>query len=183
MKPPVPTPVVDPCLKLTRRAAATASAISDTATEWRLAADLEALREREENLRRYEARLRAMQERIDLSRAEPVRRIGASSPGGTVNPLSEAGAEELRSGWEKFHRAVSLLQAEQTQLRAERSTLRADRTTLEQHEAQLAAREAAVLEKEQALATVKIADEAKRASATRNPWNAARSMFTGAKDA
>jgi hypothetical protein len=182
MKPPVPAPVVDPCLKLSRRVAP-APTISDAATEWRLAADLEALREREENLRRYEARLRAMQEQIDLSRAEPIRRIGATSSRATGNPLSESGAEELRAGWEKFHRAVSLLQAEQTQLRAERSTLHANRTALEAREVQVAAREAAVTEREQALAVVALADEAKRSSATRNPWSAARSMFAGTKDA
>jgi DNA repair exonuclease SbcCD ATPase subunit len=163
------------------RRTAVAPPPSDAATAWRLAADLEALREREENLRRYEARLRAMQERIDRSGAEPVQRIGASST--LVNPLSGAGAEELRSGWEKFHRAVALLEAEQAQLREERSRLRTDRAALEQREAQVAAREAAVLEREQAIAAVALADAAKRSSATRNPWSAARSMFAGAKDA
>lgn len=178
MNPPAPAPVADPCLKLSRRAAAAGTAFSP-ATEWRLAADLEALREREENLRRYEARLRALQEQVDRRTAEPVRRIGAGDP---VNPVSGAAADQLHTGWEKFHRAVALMEAEQLQLREERSTLRAERDALDQRENQLAAREAAVVERERALAAAVVAEVRKQAAATRTPWAAARSALTGEND-
>lgn len=182
MNPPVPAPVADPCLKLPRRAA-TAEVAFDPVTEWRLAADLEALREREANLRRYEARLRALQERIERSGGEPVRRIGANAGGAAVNPIFGAGADELQAGWEKFHRAVTLLQAEQAQLREERLTLRATRAALEQRESQLVAREAAMLERERALAMAKPSEEPKPATVgSRSPWAAARSMFAGGDD-
>ena len=107
----------------------------------RLIQDLEELREREENLRAYENRLRAMQDEFESGRQAGALNI----PSQQNSPLANTpGADEA---WRKLHRARELLEVEQKHLVTERLVLRAERETVQK-------REAAVAEREDRLKTV-----------------------------
>lgn len=111
----------------------------------RLRADLEALREREANLRAYEAHLRELQTRIDHEAprtAHPVR-LPSQSPFSDESALSVA--------WSKLHRARELLEVEQRHLRDDRLLMKEDMEALQKREAAVSAREARIAEQEQRL--------------------------------
>ena len=78
--------------------------------------DMDAMREREANLRQHEARLREAQ-------------------GATVT------VEQLNAGWEKYRRAHALVEAERRAACDERLVVRAEAATLKQREAALRQRE------------------------------------------
>ena len=94
----------------------------------RLIQDLEELREREENLRAYENRLRAMQDEFESGRQAGALNI----PSQQNSPLANTpGADEA---WRKLHRARELLEVEQKHLVTERLVLRAERETVQKRE-------------------------------------------------
>ena len=88
----------------------------------RLDDDLAALRESEDNLRAYEAHLRAQQDKIEENRSPaPLVSPAASS----FSPFSPTDLT-LQSAWEKVIRARELLEAEQAHLRDDRLQMRED---------------------------------------------------------
>ena len=189
-------PARPPALKLPR-----ASSAPPTQEKWagslaeerrRLQEDHDALRVREENLREYEARLRALQDEIEGGRPAPSVTMRTATP--FVRPSSKAPFETdagLQAAWEKLHRARELLEGEQTHLRDERiithekenDVARREKAVAER-EARVAARERTVAEAE-ALATAPpvAAEPAPSAVSrlTRAPFNMARSVFGGKK--
>lgn len=192
-----PFPPAAPALKLPRRAATTtecAPTPAELETRRQLDADLAELRERESNLREYEARLRAWQDQLDadvvIPKAAPVRQAsGTPFSGGSSHGL---GASELQAAWEKFHRAHAILEAEQRQMKIDRIVTQENESTLQRREAELAAREASIAERERVLeealaaaAAQAQAEEAKPLSAmqrlTQAPFMAAKSVFKSAK--
>ena len=117
----------------------------------RLEEDAQALQEREENLRQYEARLRTMQSEMD-SRTGNAGRSGAPFPArSSTNPFPNDA--QLDAAWQKLHRARELCEAEQAHLRDDRIAMHAFDLELKQREEMLAAREARVAEQERLLAT------------------------------
>lgn len=153
-----------------------------------LAADLEALREREMNLRDYEARLRAWQAQLDEALVKPPA-LTADMPGGSGAPFARTASGSpfatdptLQAAWEKFHRARALLEAEQNQMRDDRIVLRETELSLKRREAELAQREAALAERER---LVMAAIERSPASAvqrlTQAPFEAAKAIFSARK--
>lgn len=160
----------------------------ETETRRQLESDFEALREREANLQRYEARLRTWQEQLDGRSASKNSGGMASSDapfGGTHS--ATATDSEICAAWDKFHRARALLQAEQNQLRDERMAFRDAKADMDRREADITTRETRLAERELLL---KIAvgatteDERKSPSAmkrlTSAPLSAAKSVFGGA---
>ena len=142
-----------PILKLARAPAAVthdqwASALTEE--RHRLEEDLAALREREDNLRHYESRLRVLQAQLDAERA--------AAPGAAVpfrRPSSQAPFEnsaELQAAWEKLHRARELLAAEQSHLCDDRLKARDTEAEMKGREAALAAREMRVAARENLVA-------------------------------
>lgn len=191
-------PARPPALKLTRSASAAAPSeekqLASIAEERRrLQEDHEALRMREDNLRHYEARLRAMQDEIDGQRAEaaPVTRTAVPF----VRPTSRAPFETdpaLQAAWEKLHRAREILEAEQTHLRDERIATREKENEVKRREKIVSERELRVAERERAL--LEVAEGLKAAQPiaaehtmsavtrlTRAPFDMARSVFGGKK--
>ena len=141
--PHLSAPGVD--LKVPRRNAARAAYadLLDRSTNdinHRIAEDMEALRQREENLREYEARLRALQADVDLSRV-PLR----PAPAASLQPVADA---SLQGAWEKLHRARSLLEAEQSHLREDQLALKEERELLRRRQAELDLREARIAARE-----------------------------------
>lgn len=141
-----------------------------------LAADLEALREREENLRKYEVRLREWQAQLDATvaaggSASPFMRSASENPSPGSTPADSA----LEAAWAKFHRARALLEAEQNQLRDDRLALRDMEQMLKQREADLAEREARVAQREAELATRPAPSAVQRL--TQAPFLAAKAVF------
>ncbi|MEO7413355.1 MAG: hypothetical protein ABIZ81_08350 [Opitutaceae bacterium] len=109
----------------------------------RIKEDSEALQLREENLREYEARLRAMQSEMDTGRGGQAARSTAPFGGRSIAPFSHEDAG-LDAAWQKLHRARELTEAEQAHLRDDRLSMRAIEADLKQREAALEAREARV---------------------------------------
>lgn len=141
-----------------------------------LAADLEALREREENLRKYEARLREWQAQLDAAAggsASPFGRGASANPVQGVTPADSA----LEVAWAKFHRARALLEAEQNQLRDDRLALRDKEQILRQREADLAEREARVAQREAELAGPPAPSPSTVQRLTQAPFLAAKAVF------
>ena len=138
----------------------------------RLIQDLEELREREENLRAYENRLRTMQDEFESGRQAGALNI----PSQQNSPLANTpGGDEA---WRKLHRARELLEVEQKHLVTERLVLRAERETVQK-------REAAVTERENRLQAVVERLHAKEEKSkhgllgfTRAPFNLAKTVFT-----
>lgn len=153
-------------------------------TEWlRLEVDWWALREREQNLRAYEAQLRAMRADID-GRREPESTT-------SVSPFP-AGELSLQSAWDKLIRARELLDAEQAHFRDDRLAMKAEMAEFTRRLANVAAREESVLAREQALAAAAPDERSGEPMAgehtmsvmtrlTRNPFGFARSVFRGKK--
>ena len=154
--------------------------------------DHDALREREQNLRNYEARLRALQEEIDAGRGLSAPLSSDSTPPlsarqGTRPPFGDETA--MLSAWDRLHRARELLEAEQSHLREDRHAMRDQLATLKQREAALLARETLLAEREAhasalALPSAPVAGEPSESAVmrlTRAPFELARSVFGGKK--
>lgn len=153
-----------------------------------LAADLEALREREANLRDYEVRLRAWQTQLDAATTHPHPAAGV-----TATPFARsssnspfAGDTSLEAAWAKFHRARSLLEAEQNQMRDDRIALRALEASLKEREADLARREALLAEQQQQLAEIIAGAQDKKLLSTvqrltQAPFLVAKAAFKSSK--
>ncbi len=191
-------PARPPALKLTRSVTAVPAAeekwvVALAEERRRLAEDHDALRVREENLRDYESRLRALQAEIEVGRTTAVASGRSQTP--FVRPTSKAPFESeaaLQGAWEKFHRARELLEAEQTHLRDERISTQESEKEIKRREKAVTEREARVAAQERLLAE---ADEASAAAQpvaaehtmsavtrlTRAPFDMARSMFGGRK--
>jgi hypothetical protein len=139
-----PAPVTDPT-----ELAANAAALE--LERRRIKEDSDALQLREENLREYEARLRALQGEMDAARGGQPARSAAPFPTRSMAPFAREDAG-LEAAWQKLHRARELTEAEQAHLRDDRLAMRALEAELKQREAAVAAREARVAEQEQLLA-------------------------------
>ncbi len=191
-------PARPPVLKLTRAMPAvqpTVEKMASSLTEERrrLQEDHDALRLREENLRHYEARLRALQDEIEAGRGamEPTARTAAPF----LRPASNAPFDSdsaLQAAWGKLHRARELLESEQTHLRGERIATQEKENEVKRREKNVAERELRVAERERALlesaASIKAeqpiaAEQTMSAVArlTRSPFDMARSVFGGKK--
>lgn len=191
MNTPAPFPGHSSALKLARRSTAAPMATPAAAGNemgGQLAADLEALREREMNLRDYEARLRAWQAQLDDAMVKPPA-VAAQAAGGSGVPFPRTASGSpfvsdptLQAAWEKFHRARALLEAEQNQMRDDRIVLRETELSLKRREAELAQRETALAERER---LVMAAIERSPASAvqrlTQAPFEAAKAIFSARK--
>jgi len=131
-----------------------------------------ALRETEENLRAYEAQLRAMQADIDA------RRQPESTT--SVSPFP-AGELSLQTAWDKLIRARELLDSEQASFRDDRMALKAEQVELRRQQANFAAREAALPAREQALPSAESIAAQKTMSImtrlSRSPFEFARAVF------
>jgi len=147
--------------------------------------DIEALRDREANLRDYEARLRTWQAQIESGlQPAPAQYIApvVLGRGPSVSPFE--GDASLQAGWEKFHRARELLEAEQAHVRDDRLNLKETAALLQRHEAALTAREASLAQREELLAAAtaaRLAEPVKQPSAmarlTSAPFAMAKSVF------
>ncbi len=198
MNTPITFPGRPPALKLTRSVAVVPAAeekwgVALVEERRRLAEDHDALRVREENLRAYESRLRALQEEIEQGRATAV--LGGRSQTPFVRPTSTAPFESeaaLQGAWEKFHRACELLAAEQAHLRDERigaqgaeKEIKRRENAVTEREARVAARERWLAETEEASAAAQpVAAETALSAVTRltrAPFDMARSVFGGKK--
>ncbi len=177
-----------PALKLPRRTAlvsgGSAVPLSDLRSDLggQLAADLEALREREENLRQYEIRLRAWQSQLDATVAAG----GSASPFVRTmsgNPFAGSATTDsaLEAAWSKFHRARALLESEQNQLRDDRLVLRDLEQTLKHREDELAAREMRVAQRESELATASVPAPSAVQRLTQAPFLAAKAVFRASR--
>ena len=159
-------------------AGAQAPAVSRQATEERdrLEAERMMLRETEDNLRGYEAQLRAMQAEMDDRRENDL--TTSVSSVSSVPP----GELSLQSEWDKLTRARELIDSEQASFRDDRMVLKADQAALRRQQVSLAAREAALSAREQALiaAAEPIAAEKSMSVITRlarTPFEFARAVF------
>jgi hypothetical protein len=176
----VPFPAEAPSeadVNLSRRTAAPAPALAPTDLSTSAAAlelerrrikeDSEALQLREENLRQYEARLRAMQSEMDTGRGGQPTRSAAPFSGRSMAPFSHEDSG-LEAAWQKLHRAREITEAEQAHLRDDRLAMRALEAELKQREAAVAARESRVAAQEELLATA-IPKTKSRAAKAREP--------------
>lgn len=147
--------------------------------------DMEALREREANLRAYESHLRAWQEKIE--KEQPA---GAAPQ--YVNPVAMSrqvtgapfeGDPALHAAWDKLIRARELLEAEQAHLRDDRLNLKEVAAGLKRREDAVSVREArlALREDEFSAAVDASISEHTKASAlarfTQAPFAIAKSVF------
>jgi hypothetical protein len=137
-------------------ASLSASAVALELERRRIQEDSEALQVREENLREYEARLRALQKELDAIRggtAGGAQNARSTPPFSTrsMAPFSHDDAG-LEAAWQKLHRARELTEAEQAHLRDDRLAMRALEANLKEREAAVAEREARVAAQEQLIA-------------------------------
>ncbi len=185
-----------PVLKLSRSATAQPPEekwIPLLAAERRkLEEDHEALRLREENLREYEARLRALQAEIDAHRAAEPTPVRTAVPfARSVSRTPFEGDSALQAGWEKLHRAQELFESERIHLRDERIVTHEREQQIKRREKALAEREEKLAEREAALAAavVKLPKESDAGEQnlstvtrlTRAPFAMARSVFSSKK--
>lgn len=163
------------------------------AEQRQLLEDREALREREQNLHEYEARLRDLQAEIERNRSKPAQldatksRVTPSIFHREPDEVQSAESPDLQAAWEKLHRARELLDAEQAHAREDRLALREWEMALQRREAALAAREEALAQREAAAAatnaspSVAFPSEAAPPSAlatlSRAPFDLARRML------
>jgi hypothetical protein len=196
--PVIAFPAAKPELKLAPSVASRAepSAASEAASQaverHTLNREIEALRDRETNLRDYEARLRAWQEQIDSSVAAPVEPIynSSSTLGRTFSGSPVEADAALQMAWEKLHRARELLEAEQAHVRDDRLHLKETEAMLKRHESALMAREANLAQREEILTAALAAQAAEPvrqpsalARITHTPFALARSVFGGSRPA
>lgn len=138
----------------------------------RLLADMEEFREREVNLRAYEARLRAMQAKFEAQGDPHALKIPTpqDSPLATIPGVDEA--------WRKLHRARELLELEQRHIQTERLELTQIRGNLEQREALVAKREADLENLERHLVGKLEKPKQGRLSFTRIPFGLGKTALT-----
>ena len=103
-----------------------------------LSVALQELAVREENLHAYEAHLRGGQP--------------APAPAPAPAPVSPQSEAEADAAWQKWNRALELLEAEEAHLRNDRLELRDEELTLQRRTEAIAAREADIVAREQRLA-------------------------------
>lgn len=184
--PDITFPPVSPELKVKRtRMTGTGSETDgrpmDVAEHRQLEQMLAEVLTREENLRAYEAHLRAWQEQLDAAHPQPPTKRPSLHPFVSALAMREEGG--LQVAWEKVHRSREILEAEQKHLIDDRLLLQEREATLKKREASLALREEriAAREREREPAPVK---KKKAPSAmetfTRAPFAMAKSVF-GAK--
>jgi hypothetical protein len=150
----------------------------DPVEQWQLEQLLVEVQTREENLRAYEAHLRAWQERIDATR--PVT-SGRNPSGHPFAPSLPREDPALLAAWEKLHRARELQEAEHKHLIEDRLLLQEREAALKKREASLALREERLAARERAPAPVEQKKApATMASFTRTHFTMAKSVF-GAK--
>jgi len=190
--PVIAFPAAKPELKLAPGAASRAesSAASEAVERHSLNREIEALRDRETNLRDYEARLRAWQEQIDSSIAAPELPVynSSSTLGRTFSGSPVEADAALQMAWEKLHRARELLEAEQAHVRDDRLHLKETEAMLRRHESALMAREGNLAQREEILAAALAAHAAEPVRSpsalvrlTHAPFSIAKSVFGGAK--
>jgi hypothetical protein len=194
-------PAPTPALNLVRPSAEKwAASLADERR--RLEEDLDALREREKNLRDYETRLRVLQAEIEAGRGGVAPAPVASAPAPAANrsstvPFARPGSRApfgdeaaLQAGWEKLHRAREILEAEQNHLRVDRMTIREQEAAVKRREQAVAEREMQVAAWEARTQTAGPAAEPEEPVAsehtmsavtrlTRAPFNLARTMLSG----
>ena len=159
---------------------------SQAAERHNLELDLEALRDRENNLRDYEARLRSWQTQLENT-VPPQPPTHYVAPVAIARSTSHAPFENemaLQAGWEKLMRARELLEAEQAHVRDDRLNLKETAALLKRHEAALTAREAGLAQREAILTaamTAAVPVEGNRPSTmtrlTHAPFAIAKSVF------
>jgi len=140
-----------------------------------VAEDLEILRACEENLRRYEMRLRALQAELEAAGAF-VRPPSASPFDRPIVPPAPD-HESVQAAWDKVYRARSLLEAEQVQMRDERRAMKETAEALARREQAVAAREAIMAEAEEQAAAAEVSEHSSVARLARAPLEMARSVF------
>jgi hypothetical protein len=161
---------------------------SQSAERYSLDQDLEALRDREANLKEYEAHLRAWQAQIDggqpAAAPAPAQYQAPAFHGLTLSGSPFEGDAALHAAWEKLHRARELLEAEQTHVRDDRLTLKETAAQLQRHEAALVARESYLAKREELLAeaSARMVEELKQspsaiARLAQGPLAMAKSVF------
>lgn len=136
---------------------------------------------REENLRAYEAHLRAWQEQLDGAQPQPAVKRPSLHPFVSAHAMRDESG--LQAAWEKVHRSREILEAEQKHLIDDRLLLQEREAALKKREAALTLREERLEAREQAAPVAK--PKAKKApsameSFTRAPFAMAKSVF-GAK--
>jgi hypothetical protein len=173
-----PTPAVE--LRLRRATAEPDIALDEAramlmAAQYQLAEDTAMLRQREDNLRVYERRLRGLQARLEG---------GEPAPAAAPNPAGREPAAmdpALNAAWSKLHRARELMEVEQKHLIEGRLLLREETQALVRREAAVTVREARVAEAE-AQHQARTAAEKPGAvrGLTRAPFALAKAVFTKA---
>lgn len=111
------------------------------------------LRVQEQSLREYEARLRQLQTRIDVSRECAYARTSPTRAGFGPVGSSETSAvaptdASSEAAWQKFYRAHEILEEEQKALVGERTALRELEAELKMRSEELAACEVQLAERE-----------------------------------
>ena len=190
MNPTITFPAPEPTLKL-RRAPVENWEATLAEERRRLLEDHEALREREQNLRNYEARLRVLQEDIEAGRAASANRsVAPASVAFRASRAPFGDCAALDAAWEKLHRARELMEAEQCHLREDRHAMREQDAAMQRREEAVAAREAMIAEREAQMhgpspeSSEPVAGEPAMSAVTRlsrMPWDMARSVFGGHK--
>ena len=137
-----------------------------------LAADIEALREKEQNLNAYEQRLRSL-----------VEQTASRSALGHVAVAGET-VEGLAASWEKHRRSQALLEAERRAFKDERLIFREQAEALRLREQEFKQRElwATRTESEAAAVSAVPVISAARRSLTTAPFRAVKRIFSGSGD-
>jgi DNA-binding response OmpR family regulator len=126
--------------------------------------DVELLQEQEANLRAYEQRLRSLTAAVEADR------VNQAAPRPSRDPFARD--PSLDEAWNKVNRASDLLEAEHRSFNDEKMVLNDEKIRLEEWEARLKKQEAQLAEP---------SPEAGRPSFTREPFKAAKAMFSPGK--
>jgi len=185
MKPTIAFPPAKPELKLQSHSAT----LPTPEERRRLEEDIEALRQRETNLREYEAHLRSWQDKLESSHGQPAsaQYIAPVVPGRAASGAPFEGDPALHAAWDKVIRARELLEAEQAHLRDDRLNLKEANAVLKRREDALALREARLTQREEEFNTMleaSIAEQAKPSTLarfTQAPFMMAKSVFSSSK--
>jgi DNA-binding response OmpR family regulator len=126
--------------------------------------DIDLLREQEANLRAYEQRLRSLTVEVEADR------VHRAVPRASHDPFVRD--PSLEEAWNKVNRAMDLLEAERRGFNDEMLVLKEEKMRMQECEARLQGIEAQLAERAQIL-------NAPRPSFTREPFKAAKAIFTG----
>jgi len=142
--------------------------------------DMDSLREQENNLRAYEARLRDSQN--PMGQQPPVPAPSSNSVP-TATPFSGrvgagASAGSLEGEWDKLQRSRTLLEAERRAFTDERTEMREKQALLVQREEALRQREAWVEIREKELAAKAMPAPAPAKPTSHSPFEMARNLFS-----